>query len=169
VTGSASEPAKAFAVMDIDGVLADVRHRLHHLESRPKDWRAFFAAADADPPLAEGLAVGAELAAAHEIVYLTGRPERLRGVTQRWLRRHGLPDGRLVMRTGGDFRPARVAKLELLRSLAEERPVDVVVDDDSSVVATLLAAGFNVFHATWSTDDSASLTLHDAQERDGRT
>ena len=33
------------AVIDLDGVIADVRHRLHHLKAKPKDWDAFFAAA----------------------------------------------------------------------------------------------------------------------------
>ena len=51
--GRASGPARA--VFDIDGVLADVRHRLHHVTARPKDWDAFFGAAPDDPPLREGL------------------------------------------------------------------------------------------------------------------
>ena len=41
------------AVVDIDGVVADVRHRLHHVADRPKDWRSFFAAA-ADDEFAMG-------------------------------------------------------------------------------------------------------------------
>ena len=32
------------AVFDVDGVLADVRHRLHFVERRPKDWPGFFGA-----------------------------------------------------------------------------------------------------------------------------
>ena len=44
----------ALAVFDIDGVLADVRHRLHYLQSRPQRWEAFFLAAERDPLLEEG-------------------------------------------------------------------------------------------------------------------
>ena len=44
-----------FAVFDVDGVVADVAHRLHHVARRPKDWRRFFAAAPKDPPLAVGI------------------------------------------------------------------------------------------------------------------
>jgi hypothetical protein len=36
---------RPLAVFDLDGVLADVRHRLHFLDRRPKDWDGFFAAA----------------------------------------------------------------------------------------------------------------------------
>ncbi len=45
--GTAALPS--VAVFDIDGVLADVRHRLHHVAARPKDWDAFFGAAPQDP------------------------------------------------------------------------------------------------------------------------
>ncbi len=78
-------PPRPIAVLDIDGVLADVRHRLHHLERRPKDWAAFFAAAPRDPLLPEGAAVAAQLAPDHDVVYLTGRPERCRRDTLAWL------------------------------------------------------------------------------------
>ncbi len=44
------------AVVDIDGVLADATHRQHHLEGRPKDWDAFFAAVGEDPPIPRGIA-----------------------------------------------------------------------------------------------------------------
>ena len=53
----------AYAVVDIDGVVADVRHRLAFLDRRPKDWDGFFDAAVEDPLLPEGAAVVAELAA----------------------------------------------------------------------------------------------------------
>ena len=67
-----------YAVIDLDGVVADVRHRLVHLRGRRKDWDAFFAAIPSDEPLAEGLAVASRLSGDHEVVYLTGRPERTR-------------------------------------------------------------------------------------------
>jgi phosphoglycolate phosphatase-like HAD superfamily hydrolase len=161
------EPVEGtYATVDLDGVVADVRHRLHHIERRPKDWDAFFAAAVDDPVLPEGRAVVEELVGrGHEVVWLTGRPERCRWDTLAWLRRNGLPDGRLYMRRDGDRRPARVTKLAILRELARDRPVAVAVDDDDDVVRVLREAGFPVLHATWMTDPAP---LHDAQEQ-GRT
>jgi beta-phosphoglucomutase-like phosphatase (HAD superfamily) len=29
-------------IFDIDGTLADVSERIHHLKKKPKDWNAFF-------------------------------------------------------------------------------------------------------------------------------
>jgi len=74
-----------WAVFDIDGVLADVRHRLHHLRRTPTDWRGFFSAADADPPLPEGVALLRRQSRHHPVAYVTGRPEFLRRVTRTWL------------------------------------------------------------------------------------
>ncbi|HVF03403.1 MAG TPA: hypothetical protein VNA20_01045 [Frankiaceae bacterium] len=157
---------RPLAVVDIDGVVADVRHRLHHIESRPKDWPAFFAAADADPPLAEGVARVQALQDDHDVVYLTGRPDSLRRTTEEWLARHGIAGTKLVMRRRGDYRPARVTKAEELRRLARTRTVAVVVDDDPEVCDALRAAGWPVEQAEWVPH---SRTLRAAQERDGRT
>jgi phosphoglycolate phosphatase-like HAD superfamily hydrolase len=154
------------AVVDIDGVLADVRHRLHHVTERPKDWRAFFAGAGDDRLLAEGEDAARRLAEVYEIVYLSGRPERLRALTEAWFARHGLPPGRLVLRPPGDYRPSSVWKVERLEELAETRTVAVLVDDDPRVLDAARRAGFDVLPATWMGEHSA---LREAQERDGRT
>jgi phosphoglycolate phosphatase-like HAD superfamily hydrolase len=151
------------AVFDVDGVVADVRHRLHHL--RRHRWHHFFAEAGEDPLLAEGAALVAELGAQHEIVWLTGRPDWLRPTTLDWLERHGLPTAEVHMRADGDFRPARVFKLEVLRRL-RSRGIAAVVDDDVEVVEAALAAGYPAVLADWVPRDG---DLREAQERLGRT
>lgn len=157
---------KPLAVFDVDGVLADVRHRLHHLETKPKDWDAFFRAAKDDPPLADGIALCLESAKDCEVVYVTGRPEHCRQDTLTWFAQQGLPAGRLSMRRPGDRRPARMAKPQLLRSLAKDRVVAVVVDDDEQVCDAYEAAGWTVLRARWM---KTAPLLHEAQESEGRT
>lgn len=157
---------RPLAVFDVDGVLADVRHRLHHVERRPKDWDAFFAAAVHDPALEQGVALAQESAKDCEVVYVTGRPERCRRDTLAWFARHGLPEGELSMRSTRDRRPARVAKPELLRRLARGRVVAVVVDDDLQVCEAYEAAGYRVLRADWM---GAAPALEVAQEDEGRT
>jgi hypothetical protein len=154
------------AVIDLDGVVADVRHRLCHLDKKPRDWDAFFAGIPDDPVLAEGRAVLDRVAPDHEVVYLTGRPERTRAATEAWLRAHRLPHGRLIMRSERDRRPARVTKPGLLRRLADGRRIAVVVDDDPEVCAALRRDGWPVLVADWMTRPE---TLTAAQERHGRT
>jgi phosphoglycolate phosphatase-like HAD superfamily hydrolase len=153
------------AVFDIDGVVADVRHRLRHLERPRKDWDRFFASASTDPPLAPGLALVAELAQVHDIVWLTGRPERIRRVTTDWLSTHDLPTGELRMRGDADRRPAALFKVGVLRRLAP-MTVAAFVDDDDDVVRAALAAGFPAVLADWVIREPI---LRQAQDRSGRT
>jgi phosphoglycolate phosphatase-like HAD superfamily hydrolase len=157
---------RALAVFDLDNTLADTAHRQHFLEVRPKNWAAFFAAAPADPPLAEGIALALESARECEVLYLTGRPERCRRDTLDWLAAHGLPEGRVYMRSNADRRPARFTKLEILRRLAQDREIRVLVDDDEMVCDDAERAGFTVVRARWTAKSAA---LEEAQEREGRT
>ncbi|GHE06462.1 phosphatase domain-containing protein [Streptomyces alanosinicus] len=157
---------RPLAVFDLDNTLADTGHRQHFLEARPRDWAGFFAAAPVDPPLAEGVALAVESAGACEIVYLTGRPERCRRDTLDWLAAHGLPEGRVHMRGNADRRPARFTKLEILRRLARDREIRVLVDDDELVCDDAERAGFRVVRARWAAKSEA---LQEAQEREGRT
>lgn len=176
----ANQPAgpdrPGLVVFDLDGVLADTRHRLHLVAGRPKDWDGFFAAATTDPPLAEGVAaVRDALRSGHDVAYLTGRPARCRADTEHWLREQGLPDSPIHMRRDGDHRPARLTKLELLRRLATTHDIVELVDDDAAVVQAVRAAGFAVRHATWMDDlgDAATAGARDLltelQEDQGRT
>ena len=158
------------AIVDIDGVVADVRHRLHHVERGRKNWKAFFAAAADDPTHEEGLAIVETLRSGHEIVFLTGRPEHLRRVTETWLTAAGLGGTQLFMRRADDRRPAAQMKRDIIAGLARTRTIGIVVDDDQKVLDTLRAAGYPTFAATWerrSADERAA--LDSAQESQGRT
>ncbi len=154
------------AVVDLDGVLADVRHRLHHVRSAPKDWDAFFAAALADPLLEQGHQTVSRLAEVFDIVYLSGRPERCREDTLTWLERHALPRGEVLLRRPGDRRPARLMKVEVLDRLSVERSIAVLVDDDPLVLDAARDAGYDVLPADWMPVEE---TLREAQEVEGET
>ncbi len=168
MVGSAPEPRRSrhLAVFDIDGVVADVRHRVHHLEGRHRSWTGFFRAADRDPLLAEGARLVADLRREHDIVWLTGRPEWLRAVTTDWLRSNGLPADELHLRPDHDYRPAPRYKLDVLRRLRSRGIAAVIDDDDDEVIRAALAAGFPAVLADWV---PRGATLRRAQDRDGRT
>lgn len=165
------------SVFDIDGVLADVRHRLHHLNSRPKNWRAFFGEMDRDPLLAAGADLVRErVERGDEVRFLTGRPVYYRTATVQWLTGHGLAVGSLTMRPGRDRRPARLWKGDVMEHWRTEGySIAGLVDDDPAVVAELRSRGFAVVHATWMHEgptqqaDPNQQALWEAQEAEGRT
>jgi hypothetical protein len=152
------------AVFDIDGVIADVRHRLHHIEGRHKDWVRFHESAVDDPALVEGIALVTDLGAKHEVAWLSGRPEWLRSVTDDWLAKHGLPHGEIHLRANGDRRPARLFKLSVLRRL-RARSIAAFIDDDAEVVQAAIAAGYPALLADWVPRASS---LREAQDWLGR-
>lgn len=154
---------RPLAVLDIDGVLADVSHRVAHVQRRPKNWAAFFAAMADDPVLPEGLALANQLAEEHDVVYLTGRPAAYAQVTRDWLDRHGLPAGPVMHRRDGDRRPARVAKAALLRAILAKASVAVAVDDDEAVCGAYRRLGVHVVRADWA--PRATMHLRHEQER----
>lgn len=110
-------------VVDLDGTVADARHRLHFINGElPPDWDSFFAACGDDQPIVDVIWVVKALAASGGdrvgFVYATGRPERVRAATTAWLDRYGLPTGRLIMRRDDDDRrPDTVAKREMMEAL----------------------------------------------------
>jgi hypothetical protein len=165
--GGSTDERSPLATIDLDGVVADTRHRLHHLQTRPKNWEAFFEEARKDAVLPEGLGVARTLAGQAEIVYLTGRPERCRADTEQWLREHDLPQGRVLMRRAGDRRPAALVKVAVWRRLSRSHRLVMAVDDDPKVIEQARKAGIPVLLADWMPDEAQD-SLHDAQE-DGRT
>jgi len=123
-------------IVDIDGTLADLSHRLHHIQKEPKDWDAFFDGCEEDEPIQNVIDVVRQLGTTqgNRIVYLTGRPERVRGKTICWLSKNGLPERNLVMRKNGDHRPDTIAKRELLEKLQSEGHEIVGVFEDRPTI-----------------------------------
>lgn len=137
----------ACIVFDIDGTLADCSQRLHHIQKSPPDWDAFFAETDKDEPIVEMCTLAFALQDARApILFCTGRPEKTREATVRWLADRGLmPNhedaGRcLFMRKDGDHRPDDVVKAELLVEMRDEGYEPIMVFEDRKRVVDMWRA-----------------------------
>lgn len=74
-------------VFDLDGTLADVSHRLHHIQGGKRDWDAFHRDCPKDKPIWQTVETFKALGA-HTKVNLaiwTGRDESVRDETAQWL------------------------------------------------------------------------------------
>jgi len=130
------------AVFDIDGTLADVSERLHHVRTKPKNWNAFFAAMAQDKAIASIVRLCNLLHdAGVRVVLCSGRPERYRTDTMAWLAREGVGYDELRLRRDGDRRSDTIAKREMLADIDRTR-VLFIVEDRSSVVEMWRAHGF---------------------------
>ncbi len=120
---------RTYVIVDIDGTIADVRHRLHHIKGNGrKNWKAFFEGMDRDVPIVERLEQVRDLSAVHGILIVTGRPEHYRARTEHWLKKHGVKYDRLYMRRTGDHRPDYEAKTAVLDDIDPKRIV-LAIDD----------------------------------------
>jgi phosphoglycolate phosphatase-like HAD superfamily hydrolase len=129
-------------VFDIDGTIADCSHRIHLIQTLPKDWRSFFAACHLDKPIPHVIELARSLSSRRHIVYVSGRSDECRQQTEAWLKDHRLPEGVLYMRKAGDHRDDDIIKLELLADLRADgfEPV-MAFDDRTRVVNAWRSAG----------------------------
>lgn len=126
-------------IFDLDGTLADVRHRLHHVRKSPPDWKSFFEAGVDDPVILSSKQLAEVIYFSgpdrSELVICSGRPRDYETESRAWLLRHGIFYDRLMMRPSGDTRPDHVIKKEMLDRLRSDGyEVKFSVDDRPSVV-----------------------------------
>ena len=130
-------------IFDMDGTLADIRHRRPLVDTRPRNWPAFQKLAHLDPCF-EPLAVLARSLplAGHRIILCTGRGEQERPVTETWLAKYRIPHDQLYMRAKKDYRADDVIKAELLACMrADGYHPELAFDDRDRVVAMWRANG----------------------------
>jgi predicted secreted acid phosphatase len=140
-------------IFDIDGTIADNRHRLHYIlrEPKDKDWDSYDAEWANDTPLVGMIDLVRCLQNyGANVMFLTGRNVRTRSDTLKWLYSHGvghLHPELLVMRGLKDYRDAGTMKVEYLakRGIFPEH-VHTIFDDNNHVVRALRDAGYHVCH-----------------------
>lgn len=141
------------AFIDLDGVIADERHRVHHALAR--EWGTYFSAElmRLDGVFRQGRELYENcILAGFDIAYLTGRREDTRPTTKRWLKRNGfdhkLP---LIMRKLEDRRPLAKVKAGVVWEALEFGYDEVYLyDDDPYVIEEVRqVTGARGRHCTW--------------------
>lgn len=125
-------------IFDIDGTLADLSHRLHHIQKQPKDWDAFFRECGSDAPI-EHICELARLLndADQHIVLVSGRSEGYRKETKHWLDRHEISYHGIYMRQDGDHRPDHIVKSELMDRVRADGFEPVMIFEDREQVVKM--------------------------------
>ena len=136
-------------IVDLDGTLAILDHRLHFVSGQKKDWESFFKACVNDSPnqdvidLVSRIVRSASDASPIEVHIFSGRNEIVRQETLEWLGRYVSFDFSLLMRPEKDHRPDALLKKDFLEmsGLTPENTL-CVLDDRKSVVDMWRAEGF---------------------------
>ena len=124
-------------IVDLDGTIADLRHRLHLVKYRPRTphtWNEFFDQCSKDTPH-EHICELLRALQGVRIIIVSGRPDSHRQVTIWWLRVVAkVPFDELHMRVAGDRTPDRVIKRHILEHLRKEYEIILAIDDRPSVI-----------------------------------
>lgn len=142
-----SPPAgKKLVLVDMDGTLADVTHRLHHVRGggRRKNWKRFFEEMVKDRPNEIIAKWVRQLEPEYAVIIVSGRPANYARHTIEWLERYRIPFSGLLMRREGDFRADYIVKKEILDKLPKER-IAFVIDDRASVCDMWRTSGLSCY------------------------
>lgn len=133
-------------IFDIDGTLADNSHRRHYISGREPDWESFNGESSNDSPNIPVVTLLRMMKdAGYRIILSTGRFEKDRNRTEKWLEDNAIFYHDLFMRPDGDHRPDYEVKEDMLRELQIGREnILFVVDDRSSVVEMWRRNGLTV-------------------------
>ncbi len=129
-------------LVDIDGTLADCSHRVHHIQSTPKDWDAFYAGCGDDQPIQHVIDIVNKFAYDDvAILLVTGRPYQTRVRTEMWLS-DLLSWDSIFMRPDGDHRADDVLKREIYeRDIAPYYDVLFCLEDRARCVRMYRSIG----------------------------
>lgn len=129
-------------IIDLDGTMCDVSHRLHHVRGEKRNWKAFFQELTNDSPNEWCRSIVNSMKEHYSIIFASGRPDDYYKQTKEWLIRHGLPTD-LYMRCRGDHRQDYIAKEIILdfEILTRVNPL-MFIDDRKQVVDLWRKRGF---------------------------
>jgi len=116
-------------IFDIDGTLADVSERAHHLNKKPKDWDAFYEGIPQDKAIRSMVRLCNILyESGLKILLCSGRNEQYRPETVEWLAQQGVEYHELILRRDNDKRSDAIVKREMLAGLDRSKILFVVED-----------------------------------------
>lgn len=138
-------------IVDLDGTLCDVDHRVEFVRKVPIDWKEFNDRMSLDKinHWCEEL-IKAMQAKNYQIHFVTGRGEDYRQLTEEWLNRHHIKYDSLLMRPRNDMREDAEIKEELYTNHIKGKvQILFVVDDRASVVKRWRELGLVCLQCDW--------------------
>ncbi|MEN8171011.1 MAG: hypothetical protein ABFS08_12385 [Pseudomonadota bacterium] len=134
-------------ICGLDGVLALIEHRLHHLynEEGVRDWDRFHQDCDNDMP---NLALIDRLNLARSegipVILLSGRSASVSDKTRQWLSRWQIGHDALYLRPPGNFRPSAEFKADVIASHYPGATIRRIYESDSHLDVAAWATTQNI-------------------------
>lgn len=123
-------------IVDIDGTLAHIEHRVPFVRQDPPDWHNFMVRIPGDTLnyWCKEI-VDAMIDKDYKIILITGRGEKWDDLSHAWLKEHDIKYDLFFSRKSGDRRPDEIIKKEIYqKNLQDKYEILFVLDDRLSVV-----------------------------------
>ena len=124
-------------IFDIDGVVADISHRLHYMHE--KNYEKFYSDEELakDGEIVAGINLANRLFESDNslVMFMTGRPLSTEDATWDWLYKHKVKHAQFgFFRGDGDYRPSPIVKVEgVEQAIAEVKKILDSASKDGSV------------------------------------
>lgn len=146
-------------IFDIDGTLADCRHRLHFIQEEPKNWEKFFCKEEVQkdkiiPDNTLMFKILNSMAEPDCMLFITGRREETREATANWLcekvfNGNYKPTKTLYMRKNHDYRLDWMIKEEIYNTRIKDKyKVLGVFEDRTQVVQMWRRLGLTCYQVS---------------------
>ena len=143
-----NDQKKNIVICDIVGTVANNDHRQHLLKNF-KDWDKFFSQLHLDKPIYEIINKVIELnKKGKKIIFITGRPEKYREQTLKWLENFFNFNFDLIMRSDDDLRSKVLIKEELFKLHFQQNEVFIVFENDQDLLNLWKKLDLNVFEVS---------------------
>lgn len=136
---------KKYVIVDIDGTISNAKERAEiFLQGKSPDWDSFYDACDQDDPVEPIIGLVKKLSDHYNIVFATGRHDKVREKTRMWIERYtGLWMAPILMRKTGDVRHDTEVKPEMLQEVGiTVLNTAFIIEDRSSMVKHWRELGF---------------------------
>jgi len=136
-----------YIVFDIDGTLANIKHRLHNIQDGNKNWEKFNSECHKDEPNKHIIEINKLMCDRNNpkhypAIIVTGREETYAAETREWLQNHGITWTYLFMRPTKDYRSDVEIKREIIEKYIQPAEILFVLDDREKVVDLWRSMGY---------------------------
>ncbi len=134
-------------VFDLDGTLANIKHRRHLVSNGNNKWDEFYKQCvndDINAPVVE-IYKTLQKSGKYKMIIFSGRSEIVRKETEEWLEKNYIKYDELRMRPKDNYIPDEILKLGWLMEIKEKGMMLAIFDDRAKVVKMWRGQGYCCF------------------------
>lgn len=128
-------------IFDIDGTICSSKDRLYHIDGQYKDWDKFHEESKNSGKIENIVEILYLLSRKYDILLFTGRTEKYKELTERWLYVYNIEYDHLFMRPDDNYEKASILKEKWLNIVTKKSNIIAAFEDDTNCINMYRANG----------------------------